>query len=113
VTIPVSDALAGLLEVVHDPDTLFLFIDAVPATCSPSSALATSWAAIRKDAGFDRRLQIRGLQHSCVVQIARAGSDVPEIASITGHSPFSANQILAKYLPRDNKLAWQARGHAG
>jgi hypothetical protein len=38
---------------------------------------------------------------------------VPEIASITGHSPFSAEQILPKYLPRDSEMARNAQRKRG
>ena len=58
-------------------------------------------------------LVLRALRHSCVVQMARKGSDVPEIASVTGHSPFTASAILAKYLPRDSQLAAKAQRRRG
>lgn len=113
VTIPVSDALRGLLEAIHNPDSLYLFEDRRTGKPFAEQRLGHVWSAIRKEAGFNSRLQIRALRHSCVVQLARAGCDVPEIASITGHSPFSANQILAKYLPRDNQVAWNAQRKRG
>lgn len=113
VTIPVSDALRGLLEALHNPDSLYLFEDRRTGKPFGEQRLGHVWAAIRQEAGFDSRLQIRALRHSCVVQLARHGCDVPEIASITGHSPFSANQILAKYLPRDNEVAWNAQRKRG
>jgi site-specific recombinase XerD len=113
VTIPVSDALAGLLEAIHLPDSLFLFADRKTGKPFAEQRLGHVWQAIRTEAGFNAKLQVRALRHSCVVQLARAGCDVPEIASITGHSPFSANQILAKYLPRDNEVAWNAQRKRG
>lgn len=113
VTIPVSDALAGLLEAIRRPDSLFLFVDRMSGKPFAEQRLGHVWQAIRTEAGFHARLQVRALRHSCVVQLARAGCDVPEIASITGHSPFSANQILAKYLPRDNQIAWNAQRKRG
>ena len=113
VTVPVSDALAGLLECVRDEDSLYLFVDRRTGKPFAEQRLGHVWGAIRLEAGFNPRLQVRALRHSCVVQLARHGCDVPEIASITGHSPFSANQILAKYLPRDNQVAWNAQKKRG
>lgn len=113
VTIPVSDALRGLLEAVHDPDSLYLFVDRRTGKPFAEQRLGHVWSAIRTDAGFNKRLQIRALRHSCVVQLARAGCTVPEIASITGHSAFSVEQILSKYLPRDNEVAWNAQRKRG
>lgn len=43
-------------------------------------------------------------RHSCAVQLDRAERTIPEIASITGHSPVSVTTILTKKLPRD--LRW-------
>lgn len=113
VTIPVSDALRGLLGAVRDPDSLYLFVDRKTGKPFAEQRLGHVWAAIRLEAGLGRRLQIRTLRHSCVVQLARAGCTVPEIAAITGHSPFSVEQILAKYLPRDNEVAWNAQVKRG
>lgn len=113
VTIPVSAELRGLLEAVHDRDSLFLFVDRKTGKPFAEQRLGHVWAAIRETAGIDGRLQIRTLRHSCVVQLARAGCTVPEIAAITGHSPFSVEQILAKYLPRDNEVAWNAQRKRG
>lgn len=45
------------------------------------------------------------LRHTAVVNYARAGCSVPEIASITGHTIASVTNILKHYLPRDNELA--------
>ena len=76
-----------------------------------------SSARRRRATGFDtvfvRHHVIRSLRHSCFVQLARAGCTIPQIALITGHSPFSAEQILAKYMPRDNEVAWDAQAKRG
>lgn len=60
-----------------------------------------------------RRLVLRALRHSCVVQLARAGCTVPEIAAITGHSPASVQEILKVYLPRDSRVAMNAQRKRG
>lgn len=49
------------------------------------------------------------LRHSCVVQLARAGCTVPEIAAITGHTLSSVEKILSHYLPRDSQVARNAQ----
>ncbi len=60
-------------------------------------------------AGARKGLLMRWLRHSCVVQLARAGCEIPEIAAITGHSLRSATNILEKYLPRDSQVARNAQ----
>lgn len=60
-----------------------------------------------------RHLVLRALRHSCVVQLARAGCTVPEIASITGHAPASVEEILRIYLPRDSTVAMNAQRKRG
>ena len=59
---------------------------------------------IRDKAGLDH-LQARDLRRTAVVNLARAGCTIPEIASCTGHSLQNAQQILEHYLPRDIHLA--------
>lgn len=113
VTIPISDALRGLLEAVRDPESLYLFVDRRTGKPFAEQRLGHVWGAIRLDAGFHKGLQVRGLRHSCVVQLARAECTVPEIAAITGHSPYSVQQILSRYLPRDNEVAWNAQTKRG
>lgn len=48
------------------------------------------------------------LRHTAVVNLARAGCTVPEIASITGHTISSVAAILKRYLPRDAEVAANA-----
>lgn len=110
VTIHISTALQALLEEVRDPDSLYLFTDRGGPW--DEQRLGHVFADLRVERE-GRQLVLRALRHSCVVQLARSGSEIPEIASITGHSPYSANQILAKYLPRDNEVAWNAQRKRG
>lgn len=109
VTIPVSDDLQAVLAAIEDPDSLYLFTDAATGKPWDEQRLGHVFADIR----VKPTLQLRALRHSCVVQLARAGCTVPEIAAITGHSPFSVEQILSKYLPRDNEVAWNAQRKRG
>jgi hypothetical protein len=113
VTVHVSEALRAVLEWAHDPESLYLFVDAATGKPFAEQRLGHVWADIRKARGFDKRLVIRALRHACVVQLARAECTIAEIVSITGHSIASAHQILQKYLPRDNYLAWQAQQKRG
>ncbi len=56
----------------------------------------------------ERGLTLRHLRHSCILEFARAGCTVPEIASITGHTLPSVHKTLMHYLGRDSVLAWNA-----
>lgn len=108
VTIEASEKLQALIEEVRDPDSLYLFTDRGGPW--DEQRLGHVFADIRDEGS---KLTLRALRHSCVVQMARAGSDVPEIASITGHSPAGAAAILSRYLPRDNLLAAKAQRRRG
>jgi integrase len=69
-----------------------------------------AFAKARKDSGVRAGLQFRDLRRTCVVRLAEAGCEIPEICAITGHTLASANTILETYLPRTSKMA--ARGIA-
>jgi integrase len=63
---------------------------------------------LRKATGL-RHLQFRHLRHTFVVNAKRAGLDAFEIASKTGHSPKSVEDMLRKhYLPHDSVVAANA-----
>lgn len=54
-------------------------------------------------------LQFRHLRHTFVVKCKRAGLDAFDIASKTGHSPKSVDDMLRKhYLPHDSEVATNA-----
>lgn len=55
-----------------------------------------------------RHLQLRQLRHSVVVDMARTGCTVPEIAAVTGHTIARTTAILDVYLPRDSAVARNA-----
>ena len=59
---------------------------------------------IGRRAGLDH-LQARDLRRTFVVNAARAGATVPEIAANTGHSIDRTQRILEHYLPRDVIMA--------
>jgi integrase len=112
VHIEASDKLAALLDEVQLEGSPYLFTDAKTGKPFAEKRLAHVFQAIR-DAAGERPFVLRALRHSCVVQLARAGCTIAEIASVTGHGPFSAEQIISKYLPRDSQIARNAQAKRG
>lgn len=113
VTIPVSATLRALLDEIKVDDSPYLFVNADTGRPWPENLLSKAFIALRKLHPGRRRLVLRALRHSCVVQLARSACTVPEIASITGHSILSVERILSHYLPRDNEVAWNAQVKRG
>lgn len=118
VTIPISARLGDMLEACESADSFYLFRDAKTGRPFPEQRLGHLFDWLCKLASevapdLARKLVIRALRHGCVVQLARAGCTVPEIASITGHTIGSVEQILSTYLPRDNQVAWNAQAKRG
>ncbi len=121
VDIEISATLRDLLAVAGDGH-LFLFRNERTSKAYTENRLSKTFAWVRKavvdgDEKTDRKpgraLVLRQLRHSCVVQLARAGCTVPEIASITGHSISSVGRILSVYLPRDSEVARNAQVKRG
>jgi hypothetical protein len=56
----------------------------------------------------NRKIVMRNLRHSAVVQFARAGAEIYDIASVTGHSFNTVHAIIEHYLPRHNVFALRA-----
>jgi hypothetical protein len=113
VTIPVSPLLGELIDATATTDSIYLFVN--PETGKPfeGNRLSCVFRLIRNASKTNRKLTLRALRHSCVVQLARAESSIAYIASVTGHSIASAEQILQRYLPRDNDMAWAAQVKRG
>lgn len=114
VTVPISSRLQALLNEAAE-GKLFLFTNERSGKAYTHERLSKTFAWVRKAAVKNgaRPLLLRWLRHSCVVQLARAGCTVPEIAAITGHSHASVTKILDVYLPRDNQVAWNAQEKRG
>lgn len=116
VTIPVSDRLRGVLAHLKRDGSPYLFHDGATGRPFPDvNRLGHVFEDMRErvlKAG-GRHLVLRALRHSCVVQLARCGCTVPEIASITGHSIATAESILTTYLPKDSVVAWNAQVKRG
>lgn len=116
VTIKVSEHCQKLIEDCRREGSLYLFTDAATGKPWDEQRLGHVFGAMRDikvDGETGRHLVLRALRHSCVVQLARAGCTVPQIASVTGHAPATAASILAKYLPQDSELAAQAQAQRG
>lgn len=67
----------------------------------------SSWRKAARRAGIVH-LHFNDLRGTAVTMLAEAGATVPEIATITGHSLRSVNQILERYLARTKTLAESA-----
>lgn len=65
---------------------------------------AEQWQEASKAAGITD-LHFHDLRGTAVTMLAEAGSTVPEIASVTGHSFAHVTRILEVYLPRTRALA--------
>lgn len=115
VTLRVSLKLRGLLAESSSEGALFLFRDETTGKAYTEERLSKVFALVRTAAVEKgaRPLLMRWLRHSCVVQLARAACEVPEIAAVTGHSLASVTSILETYLPRDNKVAENAQRKRG
>ncbi len=114
VVVEVSPALRALLEGVGDGQ-MFMFRNERTGLAYTENRLSQTFRWVREAAvkAGGRALVLRQLRHSCVVQLARAGCTVPEIASITGHALGSVHSILSTYLPRDGTVARNAQVKRG
>lgn len=112
VTLRVSAKLMEAIAACRRADSIYLFHDA--ATGRPFrdvNRLSHVFMACRPVT--EPHLQLRALRHTCVVEMGRAGSDVPEIVSVTGHSLASAHAMLQTYMPRDSEMAANAQRRRG
>jgi integrase len=114
VSIEVSLELRGLLKTAGEGQ-LFLFRNDRTGKAYTENRLSKTFAWVRVAAvkAGGRPLILKQLRHSCIVQLARAGCTVPEIAAITGHALTSVNGILSVYLPRDTAVARAAQVKRG
>ncbi|WP_292231011.1 hypothetical protein [Brevundimonas sp.] len=125
VTFRISDRMRTMLETTRRAGKLYLFEDArftrpwmrkVGSRIEADDIAGAKVFAQAREKALEsgaRDLKLKWLRHSCVVQLARAECTVPEIASITGHSITSVEQIMQKYLPRDSKVAENAQRKRG
>ena len=69
----------------------------------PYRTFNTHFRQIAERAGIDA--QARDLRRTAMVNMAKAGATVPQIASVSGHSIEATQRILETYLPRNRDLA--------
>lgn len=115
VIIEISPTLRELLQALVDDEQLFLFRNERTKKAYTENRLSQTFKWVRTAAMKlnGRYLVLRQLRHSCIVQLARAGCTVPEIASVTGHTLSSVHSILSTYLPRDSVVARNAQVKRG
>jgi integrase len=101
---PCHEALRRLLDEAKVKRTGTLIVARPNGQRLTQPTWTKAFNAIRHKAGLDH-LQARDLRRTAVVNLARAGATVPEIAANTGHSIHRTQWILETYLPRDVHMA--------
>jgi integrase len=106
VSVPVSDELKDELDSAPRlSPVIAVNSDGRPWT---ESGLQSAWRVATLRAGVTG-LTFHDLRGTAVVRLARAGCNVVEIYSITGHKPGDVQSILtAHYLPQDREVARNA-----
>jgi len=103
VRVPMTGTLRKTLDAAKR-DSVFV-IPAKDGTQRSYDSFLREFRKASKAAGIRSDLQFRDLRRTCVVRLAEAGCEIPEICAITGHSLSSADSILETYLPRTAKMA--------
>jgi integrase len=85
------------------PDRNCLTIVAYHGRPVPYLRFNERFRRIAKCAGIDA--QARDLRRTAMVEMAKAGATIPQIASVSGHSIEATQRILETYLPRNRELA--------
>ena len=111
VAVPVSERLRAILKSTRRVGSPYLFHDA--ATGRPYADVDRLWHVFNQCRPKGCPLVLRALRHTCVVELARAGCEIPEIVAVTGHTLASAHEILQVYLPRDSRVATNAQRKRG
>ncbi len=105
VEVPCNEALLQLLDTAKTKRIVATVIVAGPNGQRLTGRVwSVAFNAIRSKADLDH-LQARDLRRTFVVNAARAGATVPEIAASTGHSIDHTQAIFEHYLPRDVHMA--------
>jgi integrase len=106
VPVPVSDELRGALDAT--PRRSPIILTNTSGKPWSESGFQGAWGKAAARAGISGRT-FHDLRGTAVVTLARAGCNVVEIYSITGHKPGDVQAILtAHYLPRDSEVAHNA-----
>jgi integrase len=104
VEVPCNEALRQLLDTARTKRVGTVIVAGPNGQRLTEVTWLTAFNAIRSKAGLDH-LQARDLRRTFVVNAARAGVTVPEIAASTGHSIDHTQAIFEHYLPRDVHMA--------
>lgn len=94
VAIPVSQRLRRWIERFGGDD--YLLVSERHNRPFTRDSIQAAFGQLQRKAGVEV-LKRRYLRHTCVCNLADAGCDVPQIASVTGHTLTSANEILKHY----------------
>lgn len=109
VRIQIDEKVARLLdsEFRHGE---FMFLNTLTGEPFTGNQLSYEFSKIRaKTPGYKHsKIILRQLRHTLVLDLARAGCTIAEIASVTGHSFGSMHRVLEHYLPRHDVLAANA-----
>lgn len=106
VLVVVSDELKAALDAAPRVSPVILVnSDGKPWS---ESGFQSAWGKATARAGIEG-LTFHDLRGTAVVRLARAGCNLVEIYSITGHKPSDAQAILTEhYLPQDDEVAANA-----
>jgi hypothetical protein len=116
IEVPVLPELTQMLDETPKEATVYVISEETGAPYKPDN-FRHLFAEIRAEAGIDQialehgiegGLLFMDLRRTAIVHLARAGSSVPEIAAVTGHSIARTAAILEIYLPRDSVMAASA-----
>jgi len=107
VKIPVGAPLKVMLD--RTPRVATVILTTTNETAWTEDGFRSSWSKACEKAGIPDGLTFHDLRGTAVTRLAEAGCEVPEIATITGHSLADVEAILdAHYLGRTTKLAVSA-----
>ena len=107
IPVPVSDELKAVLDAAPLVSPIMLVnSDGKPWS---ESGFQSAWGKATARAGVEGLKPFHDLRGTAVLALARAGCNVIEIYSVTGHKPGDAQAILtAHYLPQDGGVAANA-----
>jgi integrase len=113
IEVPILPELAQMLDETPKEHTVYVISEETGGPYKPDN-FRHLFAEIRAKAGIDEIAREHGieggllymdLRRTAIVHLGRAGSSVPEIAAVTGHSISRTAAILETYLPRDSNMA--------
>ena len=105
VAIPATRLLRALLDA--SKRTATMIITNKQGIAWEGNRFRKQWGDAARKAGI-KGLTFHDLRGTAVTRLAEAGCELPEIASLTGHSLRDVSVIVDKYLARTSKLALAA-----